>query len=269
MSFLTGIHDIDREILYNTLDEKLFLTCLINKYTQEVCNETFWRNKFIRKFEVDLGNHIVYRDLYRQLAPLSDEKLLHISAKEGYLPLVKKLVKIGVDIHCNNSRALRYAAKKGHFDVVKYLIESPLGSSIKYSEFCMALHLGAKNKHFDVVKYLFEYIPGRKSAMLCNNLMYNAVLGGNLEIVKYLIAKRVNIHRSRESLLHLASTMGNWQIFKFLIDHGYNVHATDIGTLLQQVETGRLGITKDLLDRGIYTVGERDAVAAVAPALAP
>jgi hypothetical protein len=56
-NFPTGIHDIDREILFNTPDEELYSFCLSSKYMQQVCDENFWGNKFIREFGTDLGKY--------------------------------------------------------------------------------------------------------------------------------------------------------------------------------------------------------------------
>jgi hypothetical protein len=42
---------------------------------QQICNESFWRNKFIREFGTDLGKYAdeLYGYLYRKLKPLNVE----------------------------------------------------------------------------------------------------------------------------------------------------------------------------------------------------
>jgi hypothetical protein len=101
IKFPTGIHDIDREILFHVSDEELYAICVTNKYMQQVCNENFWRNKFIRKFGIDLDKYSnkSYKILYRELKSLNNEQLLKISSKKEYLPLIKLLIENGTNIH--------------------------------------------------------------------------------------------------------------------------------------------------------------------------
>jgi hypothetical protein len=127
-SFPTGIHDIDREILFNAPDEELYSTCISSKYMQQVCNESFWKNKFIREFGTDLGKYAdkSYIHLYKELKPLNNKKLLKISAKRGYLPLIQSLIEQGIfNVNAYDDIALCNAARYGHLDVVKYLVEGP------------------------------------------------------------------------------------------------------------------------------------------------
>jgi ankyrin repeat protein len=221
-SFPTGIHDIDREILFNTPDEELFSTCISSKYLQEVCNESFWRNKFIREFGTDLGKYAdkSYMNMYKELKPLDDEQLLEISAIRGYLPIIKVLVEENIiDIHAGDDDALINASLNGHLDVVKYLIEGPKNPKCPWDEGCKPLvpwhpaniHAGddaafivaATNGHLDVVKYLIEG-PGPldpwdedyKSLMPWHPANIHAdddgafcyaAANGHLDVVKYLI----------------------------------------------------------------------------------
>jgi hypothetical protein len=122
----TGIHDVDREILYNVPDKELYAVCLSSKYAQEVCNETFWHNKFIQEFGLSLGNYAddTYAHLYKKLKPLSNNKLLIYAARHGYFPLIKNLIK---DINFSTGRlekALLYAAINNHEKIIKYLVRN-------------------------------------------------------------------------------------------------------------------------------------------------
>ena len=47
-------------------------------------------------------------------------KLVH-ACKTGDLPMVKKLVSLGADIHAKDDLVLRMASKFGHNEVVNYL----------------------------------------------------------------------------------------------------------------------------------------------------
>ena len=92
--------------------------------------------------------------------------VLKWSAKNGYLEVVKYLIEEkGADVHANKDSALRRSAKNGHLEVVKYLIEPklnlPLGNKVEkgadiHADNDYALRFSARNGHLEVVKYLIE-----------------------------------------------------------------------------------------------------------------
>ena len=47
--------------------------------------------------------------------------LLIESAKLGLLPVIKKLIEQGANIHADNDLAIRRAANNGHLETVRYL----------------------------------------------------------------------------------------------------------------------------------------------------
>ena len=47
--------------------------------------------------------------------------LLIESSKLGLLPVIKKLIEQGANVHADNDWAIRYAAYYGHLEMVKYL----------------------------------------------------------------------------------------------------------------------------------------------------
>ena len=47
--------------------------------------------------------------------------LLMESAKLGLLPVVKKLIEQGANVHAGNDKAIKWAAQNGHLETVKYL----------------------------------------------------------------------------------------------------------------------------------------------------
>ncbi len=58
-----------------------------------------------------------------------------------------------IDIHAYNDRALRFAAKNGHYQVVKLLVEQGADIHANNDE---ALHLAGENGHIEVVRYLVK-----------------------------------------------------------------------------------------------------------------
>ena len=81
---------------------------------------------------------------------------LRWAARGGHLDIVKYLVSVGADIHdCYPHAALCHAAANGHLDVVKYLIS--LGADV-HAEDDGALRWAERNKHTEVAEYLRGYI---------------------------------------------------------------------------------------------------------------
>lgn len=62
--------------------------------------------------------------------------LLHIAAFHGQLPIVQELIKRGIDVNTcggvTGGNALNDAASQGHYEVVRYLLDS--GSKMDVSE---------------------------------------------------------------------------------------------------------------------------------------
>ncbi len=49
--YMTGITDVDREILMRFDDKELFAVCSAkNKYSLKLCDETFFKNRSFQKF---------------------------------------------------------------------------------------------------------------------------------------------------------------------------------------------------------------------------
>jgi ankyrin repeat protein len=260
-SFPTGIHDIDREILYNVSDKELFSACLSSKYMQEVCNESFWMNKFIIEFGTDLGKCAdkPYKNLYKKLKPLNNEKLLTSSSKRGYLSLIKLLIEDpwrGTDIHVFDDKALRNAAFNGHLDVVKYLIKNGANIHANYDE---SIRFAAKNNHLDVVKYLIKH--GADIHAYRDEALRYAANNGHLNVVKYLVEgpwnenlqplvpwESANIHVYNDYALRKSALNGYLDVVKYLIEKGANINVLDDYVTRYAARNNHLDVVKYLTE---------------------
>ena len=75
--------------------------------------------------------------------------------RNGDIELIKFSLKYGnIDIHAKNDHALRLAVKKGHFQVVKILLEYGANVHAKNDE---ALRIAIKNKDIDLVNMLLNH----------------------------------------------------------------------------------------------------------------
>ena len=144
---------------------------------------------------------------------------LNISAKNGYLEVVKYLVKEGADVRANHAcaskwnieNALNLSAGNGHLDVVKYLVEE--GADIHSDNNC-ALQWSAENGHLAIVIFL--------AGIGTNIHAYNdaafrwSAENGHLEVVKYLVERGANIHSDNDYALKRSAKNGHLEVVKYL-----------------------------------------------------
>ena len=116
------------------------------------------------------------------------------AASFGHLKILQTL--LVQDFQCDpaaeGNYAIRIAAAKGHFDVVKYLMEEV---DEKYgidpaAENSQTVRSAATNGHLDVVKYLMEEVDAKyrvNPASEDNWAIVNAAANGHLAVVKYLM----------------------------------------------------------------------------------
>ena len=219
MSKLSGIKDVDREILSKLHDKELLKTCSIDKYTwNTVCDDAFlrrrltikypkieqykkkeesWKSFFLRAihyialmkekfdYEYTFGNFVTQYNLLKKYLKMKNyEYLLVKSSKKGELNLVIWCLNKGADIHFNYEGALRLASRNGHLETVKYLVEN--GANIHaYND--VALRLASAKGQLETVKYLVD--SGADIHVFNNTPLRYAIESGNSELENYLRSK--------------------------------------------------------------------------------
>ena len=216
---LSGIRDVDREVLKHVDDSELLKICSVNRKTwNEVCDDNFlrrrlsvkypgvekykkqresWKRFFLRlihsisKMEEEYG--FVYEDgdfeeQYELLKNYQGDLLLQKSADRGILPLVKYTVEAGMEVDIYN--ALRLAAANGNLEIVKYLIKA--GENI--------------HMHADL------------EAALITASRY-----GHLNVVKFLVENGADLHIHDDISLAIAAEYGRLDVLKYLVEHGADI----------------------------------------------
>ena len=272
MDKLTGLKDVDREILKYLPDKELLIACRANKRMwNEVCDDNFlrrrlrekygdiekykkenesWKRFFLRaiyyisklkdifKYEYMEGN---FETQYQLLYHNKNMNRLYLeAASNGELPLVKFALKNGAFLHFLQDAAVRNAAGEGHLDVLKYLVN--LGANIPP----YALIEAVSNNHFDVVKYLV----GEKKMRPSDAALTRALLFERREIVKYLIEHGANVHAENDYALRWAARAGHFDLVRLLVEKGANIHAENEYALLWAVENGHFEIVRFLIEHG-------------------
>ncbi len=214
---LTGIKDLDREILSKVPDDELLKACTVDKrFWNDVCDDNFLRRRLSSKypgienykssetwkqfflsvifyiskmkedynFEYTEGNFKKQYNLLEKYKTYSGDTLLVEAIREKEFPLIVHTIKTGVKQH-SLIYALYLASREGYLEAVKYLVEN--GVDIHYNE--------------DVTLKV-------------------AAMGGYLNIVKYLVEKGANVNAHNTEALIAAAEHGHYDVVKYLVDRG-------------------------------------------------
>ena len=192
------------------------------------------------------------------------------AVKIGSLFLVKYYLEQGAKL---NKKILRLAAKNGHLDVIKYLVDGvnkgrashvfliEQGADI-HNDDEETLRLAAEKGRLDVVKYLVE--QGADLHARDEEALRLAAENGHLDVVKYLVdvvnkgrASHVflvehgaDLHVRDEEALRWAAANGHLDVIKYLVEHGANIHDRNDDALKRAAINGKLDVVKYLLEQG-------------------
>ena len=201
-NLLTGIRDVDREIL-NKLDDREFLhLCSLNQtYYINVCDD----NYFKRRTEARYPETIFYKR----------EKT---NWKKHYLTVVKYISLLETDFDyqyksTDHSPELLYDARSTYFSERGYHI----------FDINDTLIIAIKDDNYRLVDYLIK-----QGTNIHNNddyILEAAIENRNLLMLKYLLDLGIDIHASNEYALMRAIELGYLNVVKYLIERGADIHA--------------------------------------------
>ena len=152
---------------------------------------------------------------------------LIIAARDGKLDFVKVLLRYEANIEARGTikidgeviegcTALWIAAAKGHFDVVRLLIEQNAEVDGRTSSNSTPLRAAALHGHLDIVRCLVENGADVNARTSFNNTpLMLACNKGHLDVVSYLVkhGANINLHNNKgSSCLHRASEGGHVQV---------------------------------------------------------
>jgi len=241
--------------------QKSFLKNLVHKDTVQ--------------FAIESGNLQLLKSLIEKGAEISNENLCSAAA-EGHLDIVKYLVdEKGIEA----SHSFWYAAHNGHFPVMEYLFDKDKCVAIgDDADAVNYTFLRGNSSRLEVVKYLIEkgakindesvscaiadggvisfasvkYLVDEKGAKISDGAVYEAVLEGDLQIVKYLVEKGADIN---EGILSIAAHEGHFDIVKYLVDEkGEDINGADSNghsVISGAAENGDFEIVKYLVEKGV------------------
>jgi len=170
---------------------------------------------------------------------------IHIAAYSGNAGVVRLLCQeYGVDVNCSTSETLEkepkkgmtpleWAARRGHNDVVKVLLENNADvNASRHTDGVTALYIAAQNGHAEVVEMLLAN-KGEVNASRTDTgitALYIATRRGYAEIVKLLLASDADVNaslaRDGSTPLHDAAWKGNVELVKLLLNNNADVNAS-------------------------------------------
>lgn len=184
------------------------------------------------------------------------------AVEHGHIHVVKELLDRDPEVYTKSlageSRTiLRIAMKNEYLDIVELLM-SLSSEANRGSETREALLAAVDGRHFVVVKYLLENCAGLITREITQTALECAVVQGDLEIVKLLMAGNVDINMegldgSDRTLLQLGVEHGHIDMVKLLLykNADVNIRSFQTGWTALQLAAwgGHTSIVKLLLDR--------------------
>ena len=206
-----------------------------------------------------------------QVRGLNQEGLLHISANENNIHMMKLLLDRGFRVDDTDRAGLTplyFAAKSGHISAMSYLLQSGAGidgeiqgpEAIELHKKKLELELHIEELEFKLAQNFSNLEELPYEAYLLNLKteedlvkwkkdlsdveyylnkpcpLYGAVFGVSIESVEFLLKSGANVDyqdiwHERKTALHLASQIGNLDIVKLLTDYGANENVLDANEL--------------------------------------
>jgi len=157
--------------------------------------------------------------------------LLHISARENKIEIVKYLISQGADVNVQDDFIeipLFKAVRRANIELVKYLVLR--GSKINTNNIRKEtpLHAAVIERRLDIAKFLVSQGADVNTKDINGeSLLHEAIYQNDLELVSYLISQgaEVNVHDKYDVYpIHNAAYDGNLEIVRQLISHGADVN---------------------------------------------
>ena len=172
-------------------------------------------------------------------------------AEENDLEFLKRIEKLGANIHYNNEATLGIFGYNGNMEAVKYLVEN-CDANID-----LAFVQCAQGGHLDIVRYLVE--RGADYRIYNDSAFCMSAQDGHLEVVKYLHELGAEIHAQGEYALAFSALCGRMDVVKYLIEHGADIHYNDDEPFRDAVEGGHMDMIRYMIEEAganIYAGGK-------------
>ncbi|KAJ7676065.1 ankyrin repeat-containing domain protein, partial [Mycena polygramma] len=186
---------------------------------------------------------------------------LSLCSSIGYTEGVQFLLGNDVTDVEERGSALRRAAKKGHVDTVRFLLENAADMNMMGGKFGSALQSAARNGNTGVVRALFEYGADAKTAGgELGSALEGAARNGHVETVRLFLEHGADMNAT--GALQCAVLRGHVDTVRLLLEHGADANSVggrDGSALQIAALNGHVDILCSLIEHGtdVNTVGGR------------
>jgi hypothetical protein len=261
---LSGIRDIDREILSKLDDRELLKVCSIDKYTwTSVCDDNFLKRRLLSKYpniDSNKGGES-WKQFFLKAIYYIDKLKEEFNYSYTYGDFTKQyniLEKIYEEQLPRVEIDLNYVMKN-------LLVQSVLQNELALVEFCLkyrkyynfdllmkVLFIAADSNNYEIFVYLLKKIKLKNLFGLQRYeiLLRKVLKSGHLDAVKLLIEKLIQAFSYNEivNFLSLDYTNGDFKIIKYLVDLGVKRHIDE--ALFYASKNGNLDVVKYLVEHG-------------------
>ena len=171
---------------------------------------------------------------WRQIQKDTNDSCCNLAAKHGHLEVVRLLIEKGADATAEDKdkkTPLHFAAANGHLEVVRLLIEKGADATAEDEDKKTPMHLAAFNGHVEVVRLLIEKGADATAEDKDKKIpLHLAAENGHLEVVRLLIEKGADAtaeDKDKKTPVHLAAFNGHLDIVRLLIEKSADATAED------------------------------------------
>lgn len=191
--------------------------------------------------------------------PSYNYKLLHFAAECGSLPLVEKILNIGLeDINVRNSSGttpLHLAARAGHCKTVFLLIQEGADIYLLNRKGNSVLTEAVRSRQMKLIEFLYKEMFNSEANDHVNACMYFAYMKNFFEATHFFLQNGAdsNYMNEKKPMLHIASAKNDYETVRLLIDRGADINAVNASgetALREAVEHKDLRIFKFLIKKG-------------------
>ena len=178
---------------------------------------------------------------------MTNQKKFLEACSAGNLAEAQRLYNLDkVDASDSNNYAIKWAARNGHLDVVKFLAGLDKVDASDSNNY--AIRRAAENGHLYVVKFLAG-LDGVNASARGNEAIIGAAFWGHLDVVKFLAGLGgVDASDSNNYAIRLAARNGHLDVVKFLLTlPGADASDPNNYAIRLAAENGHLDVVKFLL----------------------
>jgi len=140
--------------------------------------------------------------------------MLTHAAETGNLSECKKLVEMGAKSFFSNMNSVHVAAREGHLEVVRYLLESGVPQDVNG----FAISDATRRGHVEVALLLLD--NGADLNYVSCHAIENAATTGNLELLRTYLSEGADVEHNDGSPLAYAAGAGQLEACEILLEAG-------------------------------------------------